>query len=81
MTAYFTWCVNRLAQVVPQIYYGQKPTKGQHGSDPVRILFCHELTEEDYKACHKDKRNENGYTSSLDVLAERYPKPELEEVT
>jgi hypothetical protein len=81
MTAHFVWVVNRLAQVVPQIYYGPKPTKGQNGSDPVKILACHELTEEDYKACHKDMRLENGYRLSIDVLVERYPRPELEEVT
>lgn len=79
MTAYFSWCVNRLAQVVPQIYYGVKPSKGQHGSDPVKVLACHELTPEDYQAVQS--RDKQQYVSSLDFLATRYPQPQLEEVT
>ena len=79
MTAYFTWCVNRLAQVVPQIYYGAVPKKSQHGSEPVRVLACYELTPEDYQAVQG--RDKEKFVSSLDFLAERYPAPELEEVT
>ena len=80
MTAYFTWCVNRLAQVVPQIYYGPMPKKGQHGSDPVRVLACYELSPEDYQAV-QIRTNKSSAFVTLDFLAERYPAPELEEVT
>lgn len=79
MTAHFAWVVNRLAQVVPQLYYGPKPTKGAHGSDPVRILACYELTPEDYEACKGKEKSGLSYT--LDILSERYPAPQLEEVT
>ena len=56
MTAYFAWVVNRLGNTVPQLYYNVAPKKGQHGSDPVKILACYQLNEKDYEACQaKDK--------------------------
>jgi hypothetical protein len=75
MTAIFCWLRSRVdsSKLEPRLFYGELPNKeNDSGFVNKRIVGDrHVLTEEDYKAVKESKREK------LDVLAERYPAPEV----
>lgn len=58
------------------LYYGEIPKSGTNASKK-SIVKAQQLSADDYNAIeHRDRKR---YPSSIDLLAERYPKPEEKE--